>query len=426
MHTICDLTFVIHPIIYPIGIHSFIQKLQILKPHDFETLIMPLYFDHCNYHSFNRLVNAWSFRRMSSGPDRGSYYHELFLRGRPNLHRMMRRLPKSQKKAPMSKQDEPDFYSMPKMDALVPNNNPGTSPAALAAAAAMPAASVSMSAKTNAAQAMAAAAGLGINMNMNMSALASGLGGHFAATTNDVGQLSLMGLQQSMGMGMGSMLGNHNNFLGMNNTTNTNNMGRSTNDNGMDSNAAIQAAMTSIAQQQLAERAQMSSLLGIGASEHTNNVFQQQSSLQSNDPFQSQSQMQQQLSDNQSQQHQQDQQQQQDFTPNLEANLFATQLEHDRLQQQIAALQAQQQAIANEQLHLQQFQQQAASVNHQMQQQFQQNAGDQFQQLNEALQAQQQETKMSSPVLGAARSTAADADSSTIEQVANSPVAKSG
>jgi hypothetical protein len=38
---------------------------------------MPLFFEYSNYHSFNRLVNAWSFRRISSGPDRGSYYHEV-------------------------------------------------------------------------------------------------------------------------------------------------------------------------------------------------------------------------------------------------------------------------------------------------------------------------------------------------------------
>lgn len=94
------------------------RSWKIMKPHDFETLVMPLYFDHCNYHSFNRLVNAWSFRRMSSGPDRGSYYHDLFLRGRPNLHKHMRRLPKSTKKQPMCKEDEPDFYSMEKLEAL--------------------------------------------------------------------------------------------------------------------------------------------------------------------------------------------------------------------------------------------------------------------------------------------------------------------
>lgn len=50
---------------------------KVLKPNLFESLVMPLFFEYSNYHSFNRLVNAWSFRRISSGPDRGSYYHEV-------------------------------------------------------------------------------------------------------------------------------------------------------------------------------------------------------------------------------------------------------------------------------------------------------------------------------------------------------------
>jgi hypothetical protein len=51
------------------------RSWKVLKPNIFESVVMPLFFEYSNYHSFNRLVNAWSFRRMSSGPDRGSYYH---------------------------------------------------------------------------------------------------------------------------------------------------------------------------------------------------------------------------------------------------------------------------------------------------------------------------------------------------------------
>ena len=53
------------------------RSWKVLKPTMFENLVMPLFFEYSNYHSFNRLVNAWSFRRISSGPDRGSYYHEV-------------------------------------------------------------------------------------------------------------------------------------------------------------------------------------------------------------------------------------------------------------------------------------------------------------------------------------------------------------
>ena len=53
------------------------RSWKVLKPNLFESMVMPLFFEYSNYHSFNRLVNAWSFRRISSGPDRGSYYHEV-------------------------------------------------------------------------------------------------------------------------------------------------------------------------------------------------------------------------------------------------------------------------------------------------------------------------------------------------------------
>lgn len=43
---------------------------------------------------------------------------QLFLRGMPHLQKYMRRLPKMQKKLPMSKKNEPDFYSMNKTKPL--------------------------------------------------------------------------------------------------------------------------------------------------------------------------------------------------------------------------------------------------------------------------------------------------------------------
>ena len=90
------------------------RSWKVLKPDLFESLVMPIFFQCGNYHSFNRLVNAWSFRRMTTGLDSGSYYHELFLRGKPCLQNFMRRLPKTHKKPPMRTEDEPNFYAMDK------------------------------------------------------------------------------------------------------------------------------------------------------------------------------------------------------------------------------------------------------------------------------------------------------------------------
>eukprot|EP00536_Pseudo-nitzschia_multiseries_P005681 jgi/Psemu1/191060/e_gw1.109.73.1 len=53
------------------------RSWKVLKPRVFETSVLPVFFESDNYHSFNRVINAWSFRRKSTGPDRGSYFHEL-------------------------------------------------------------------------------------------------------------------------------------------------------------------------------------------------------------------------------------------------------------------------------------------------------------------------------------------------------------
>eukprot|EP00540_Astrosyne_radiata_P020461 CAMPEP_0116844412 /NCGR_PEP_ID=MMETSP0418-20121206/12671_1 /TAXON_ID=1158023 /ORGANISM="Astrosyne radiata, Strain 13vi08-1A" /LENGTH=338 /DNA_ID=CAMNT_0004475357 /DNA_START=96 /DNA_END=1113 /DNA_ORIENTATION=+ len=120
------------------------RSWKVLKPNLFESLVMPLFFEYSNYHSFNRLVNAWSFRRISSGPDRGSYYHEVSRLNPSNFYvwnfreltRHFRFFPavvspwqtpppeihassaKTHKKLPMKKQDEPDFYKLDKTNPL--------------------------------------------------------------------------------------------------------------------------------------------------------------------------------------------------------------------------------------------------------------------------------------------------------------------
>jgi hypothetical protein len=47
-------------------------------------------------------------------------FHQLFLRGKPHLLKYMRRLPKTQKKIPMKKSGEPDFYALDKKSPLPP------------------------------------------------------------------------------------------------------------------------------------------------------------------------------------------------------------------------------------------------------------------------------------------------------------------
>ena len=84
------------------------------KPKEFVSLVMPTYFRQTKLTSFQRQLNLYGFCRLTSGRDRGGYYHELFLRGRPFLcKRMMRtRIKGTGIKAASSPQTEPDFYAM--------------------------------------------------------------------------------------------------------------------------------------------------------------------------------------------------------------------------------------------------------------------------------------------------------------------------
>jgi hypothetical protein len=68
--------------------------------------------------SFSRQLYLWGFFRVSSGPDAGAYWHELFLDGHDQLLRYMRRVgaPQEEKedrrKARHRSGSDPDFYAM--------------------------------------------------------------------------------------------------------------------------------------------------------------------------------------------------------------------------------------------------------------------------------------------------------------------------
>jgi len=73
------------------------RSWRILKPPVFEQLVIPLYFRHAKYASFMRQVNGWGFKRIVSGNDHNSYFHELFLRDYPQLCLKMKRIRKGEK-----------------------------------------------------------------------------------------------------------------------------------------------------------------------------------------------------------------------------------------------------------------------------------------------------------------------------------------
>lgn len=85
------------------------------KPNQFLKIVMPQYFRQTKLTSFQRQLNLYGFNRLYSGSDKGSYYHELFLRGRPHLcKRMIRmRIKGNGTKAGSNPRTEPNFYRMP-------------------------------------------------------------------------------------------------------------------------------------------------------------------------------------------------------------------------------------------------------------------------------------------------------------------------
>jgi hypothetical protein len=68
------------------------RAFAVHNPTRFVNEIMPRYFRQSRLSSFQRQLNLYGFTRISSGSDAGGYYHELFLKGRPNLSVHMRRV----------------------------------------------------------------------------------------------------------------------------------------------------------------------------------------------------------------------------------------------------------------------------------------------------------------------------------------------
>ena len=61
------------------------RSFRIHKPKDFAQDIMPKYFHMNSFSSFQRQLNLYDFQRITEGPERDAYYHELFVRGQPIL-----------------------------------------------------------------------------------------------------------------------------------------------------------------------------------------------------------------------------------------------------------------------------------------------------------------------------------------------------
>jgi len=68
------------------------RAFAIHKPDKFFKEIVPLYFRQSRLSSFKRQLNLYGFELINTGPARGGYYHELFVKDRCELCRRMRRV----------------------------------------------------------------------------------------------------------------------------------------------------------------------------------------------------------------------------------------------------------------------------------------------------------------------------------------------
>jgi hypothetical protein len=100
----------------PHGRCFVVHKLELFKT------ILPHYFKLSKIASFQRQLNLYGFQRITRGPDKGGYYHELFLRNRTFLsHRIQRvKVKGTGVRARSNPEQEPDLWSMTWMTPATP------------------------------------------------------------------------------------------------------------------------------------------------------------------------------------------------------------------------------------------------------------------------------------------------------------------
>lgn len=93
------------------------------NPKEFQEKVMKRFFHNSKVASFFRQINIYDFKRMKKGPDAGCYYHEMFVRGRPDLANAIPRNcvkgDASDRRRSSNDESEPNFYAMAKDSAGV-------------------------------------------------------------------------------------------------------------------------------------------------------------------------------------------------------------------------------------------------------------------------------------------------------------------
>ena len=87
------------------------RAFAIHKPDTFFKEIVPLYFRQSRLSSFKRQLNLYGFELINTGPSRGGYFHELFVKDRPELCRRMRRVAVKVSNGKTEKDDDAEGYA---------------------------------------------------------------------------------------------------------------------------------------------------------------------------------------------------------------------------------------------------------------------------------------------------------------------------
>ncbi|EEC44465.1 predicted protein [Phaeodactylum tricornutum CCAP 1055/1] len=128
-----NVDYAIHESTFPVKLHYLLSETEdngsdhiiSWQPHGraflvhdhgaFVDHVLPNWFKQSKFPSFQRQLNLYGFKRFTAGRDKGAYYHEIFLRGRPHLaHRIPRvKVKGSGVRKPGAPESEPNLYLRP-------------------------------------------------------------------------------------------------------------------------------------------------------------------------------------------------------------------------------------------------------------------------------------------------------------------------
>lgn len=58
------------------------ESFRVHKPKEFMSLVMPKYFAVGRMNTFHKQLNLYNFKRITTGPEKGAYYHKKFAKGK--------------------------------------------------------------------------------------------------------------------------------------------------------------------------------------------------------------------------------------------------------------------------------------------------------------------------------------------------------